>query len=120
MKNRHLIGGAALVAGLTVALPNAAQSQRFVSENQTYVTSRGGYSTYYSSPRSTSWYTDPYYSPYYQYSPYRYSGSYTYPRWSSSNYPGYSYYYDRHYRRPGSGQIGINPRWYPGYGYVYW
>lgn len=62
----------------------------------------------------------------YNYYPgYNYGSGYAHsynPYWTGS----YSYYprywdYDRyHYYPRRSTRIGINPRWYPGYGYVYW
>lgn len=75
------------------------------------------------SPGQSYYYYD--YSPgYYSYSyPYTYSSSYSY------SYPSYySNWYDRSYTYPRSfyrkptvdARIGISPRWYPGYGWVYY
>jgi hypothetical protein len=108
MTRKTLIGAAC--AGLMVAgFTTPAQAQYL--------------SVQYSSYPSYSYY--PYYGHSYSYSPYRsryYTSRYSYyPTSRYSYYPRHYRYWDYdHYYPRRSGTIGINPRWYPGYGYVYW
>ena len=106
MKMNTRIGAVAIAGVLFGGLASTADAQRFISSNSYYY-GYPGYSYGYS-------YGYPSYSSYYSYrNPYRYTGSYRYSnpyrRHHSSRY---DYGYDNRY--------GINPRYYPGYGYVYW